>query len=247
MPKCACLLRPDRAQRGAVGRRQLFPPWRRALRVGARLAREPRIPPCVLRTTGFLRREHAEWIAAWYIGEPTAPADAVDVSYRALEHETARLYETVCRAGSLGGLGVRVRQGPNPYAGAADLCADLRDHRSITVTTFGMVARNRPHRRLGGEEAGLLDQLRVVHDVLGHAALGMGFDLQSEFATWLQCRTLYSKDARRALFCELVGPVMTYVTTGRQPALHADLPPAELVAACEADARAHRRWRTSDC
>ena len=31
---------------------------------------------------------------------------------------------------------------------------------------------------------------------------------------------------------------MTYTTTGEQPALHADLPPAELVAACEADARA---------
>jgi hypothetical protein len=78
-----------------------------------------------------------------------------------------------------------------------------------------------------------------VHDVLGHAALGVGFDLQSEFATWLQCRTLYSEDARPALFCELVGAVMTYATTGAQPALHADLPPAELVAACEADVRAH--------
>ena len=102
----------------------------------------------------------------------------------------------------------------------------------MTLTTFGMVARDEPHPLLGGEEGGVVDQLRVVHDVFGHAALGVGFDLQSEFATWLQCRTLFSDDARRAAFCELVGAVTTYIMTGEKPALHADLPPTELVAAC---------------
>ena len=47
------------------------------------------------------------------------------------------------------------------------------------------------------------------------------------------CRTLFSDDARGAAFCELVGAVTTYVTTGERPALHADLPPTELVAACD--------------
>jgi hypothetical protein len=70
-----------------------------------------------------------------------------------------------------------------------------------------------PHPLLGNEEGGVVDQLRVVHDVFGHAALGLGFDLQSEFATWLQCRTLFSADVRRAAFCELVGAV-----TRRAPA-----------------------------
>ena len=55
-----------------------------------------------------------------------------------------------------------------------------------------MIACDEPHPLLGGEEGGVVDQLRVVHDVFGHAALGVGFDLQSEFATWLQCRTLFS-------------------------------------------------------
>ena len=100
----------------------------------------------------------------------------------------------------------------------------------MTLTTFGMVARDELHPLLG---SGVVDQLRVVHDVFGHAALGVGFDLQSEFATWLQCRTLFSDDARRAAFCELVGAVTTYVVTGARPALHADLPPAELLAACD--------------
>jgi hypothetical protein len=73
----------------------------------------------------------------------------------------------------------------------------------------------------------------------GHPALGVGFDLQSEFATWLQCRTLFCHDARGAAFCELLGATTTYVVTGEKPGLRADLPPAELVAACH---RA-RPWR----
>jgi hypothetical protein len=125
----------------------------------------------VLRTTGFLRRELAERVTDWFTGKPTAPSDAVRRSYRALERETARLFDIVRRA---------------PY-------------------------------------------------VFGHAALGVGFDLQSEFATWLQCRTLFSDVARLAAFCELVGAVTTYVMTGDKPALHADLPPTELVASCDVD------------
>jgi hypothetical protein len=222
------------------GRRpyEVFPPWRRAQLAVDRLAREAPPAPCVLRTTGFLWPELAERVTDWFTGKPTAPTGAVRQSYRALERETARLFEIVRRAPSLGGLGVRVRHVRNdrePYRDAAELCAELREHGSMTLTTFGMIARDEPHPLLGGEEGGVLDQLRVVHDVLGHAALGVGFDLQSEFATWLQCRTLFSGDARRAAFCELVGAVTTYVMTGEKRALRADLPPMELVAACDVD------------
>ena len=189
----------------------------------------------MLRTTGFLRPELAERVTDWFTGKPTAPTDAVRQSYRALERETARLFEIVRRAPSLGGLGVRVqhvRDESDPYRDAAELCAELREHGSMTLTT---IARDEPHPLLGGEEGGVVDQLRVVHDVFGHAALGVGFDLQSEFATWLQCRTLFSADARPAAFCELVGAVTAYVMTGEKPALRADLPPAELFAACDVD------------
>jgi hypothetical protein len=57
----------------------------------------------------------------------------------------------------------------------------------------------------------------------------VGFDVQAEYATWLQCRTLFSPAARPAAFCELVGAVTAYITTGVKPALRADLPPASLV------------------
>ena len=64
-----------------------------------------------------------------------------------------------------------------------------------------------------------------MHDVFGHAALGVGFDLQSEYAAWLQCRVLFSEAARPAAFCELVGAVTAYVSTGVKPGLRAKVAP----------------------
>ena len=211
---------------------EVFPQWHEAQLALDGLACEPRVASRVLRTTGFLRPDLAELVTDWFLGEPTASDDVIRQSYRALERETARLYEIVCRARSSGGLGVRVhyvRAAGDPYGAAAELCAELRRHRTMSLTT---IARDEAHALLGGDEGGVVDQLRVVHDVFGHAALGVGFDLQSEFATWLQCRTLFSAEARGAAFCELVGAVTTYIATGEKPGLRADIPPKALVAAC---------------
>jgi hypothetical protein len=208
-----------------------------------RLAREVLLAPCVLRTTGLLRAELAERVTDWFTAKPTTPTDAVRQSCGALEHETERLFEIIRRAPFFGGLGVRVQHvhsESDPYRDAAELCAELREHGSMTLTT---IACDEPHPLLGGEEGGVVDKLRVVHDLFGHAALGVGFDLQSEFATWLQCRTLFSDDARRAAFCEFVGAVTTYIMTGEKPALRADLLPTELVAACNFDATRTTRSR----
>jgi len=165
-------------------------------------------------------------VADWFTGTPAAPAGAVRRSYRALAHETTRLFEIVHR-----GLGISihyVRAEGDPYGAAAELCAELREHRTMALTT---IASEAPHPLLGGREGGVVDRLRVVHDVFGHAALGLGFDLQSEFATWLQCRALFSREALGAAFCELVGATTTFIVTGVKPGLRADLPPAGLLAA----------------
>jgi hypothetical protein len=216
---------------------EVFAPWRRAQLEVDRLAGETPLAPGILRTTGFLRPEVADRIADWFTGTPTAPAGAVRRSYDALGRETMRLFEIVHRGRSSGGLGVRVslvRDDGDPYRDAAELCAELRAHGSMRLTT---IATEAPHPLLGGREGGVVDRLRVVHDVFGHAALGLGFDLQSEFATWLQCRALFSRDALGAAFCELVGATTTYIVSGEKPGLRADLPPAELVAACDAAGR----------
>jgi hypothetical protein len=195
---------------------ELFPTWHRAQLEVDRHARQAPPPPGVLRTTGFLRPELAEAVTEWFI-EKTAITAAVLRSYDALERETARLFEI-----ARGDLGVRVHHvlgETEPYDNAEALCADLRERGSMTL------ACDERHPLLGDA----FDQLRVVHDVFGHAALGLGFDLQSEFATWLQCRALFSSAARPAAFCELVGAVTAYVTTGEKPGLRAKLPPAELL------------------
>jgi len=216
----------------------VFPAWRRAQLEVDRHARDAPLSPSVLRTTGFLRPALAERVTEWFTATPTAPTEAVRRSYRALERETVRLFEIARR-----GLGVRVRHvraESDPYGSAAELCAELREHGSMSLRT---IACDEPHPLLGGAEGGGVDQLRVAHDVFGHAALGVGFDLQSEFATWLQCRTLFSDAARPAAFCELVGAVTAYVMTGEKPALRAKVPPVELLTAC--DVSSARRGRAS--
>jgi hypothetical protein len=191
------------------------------------LAREAPPAPALLRATGFLEPELAERVADWYAGPRTAPAGAVDAGYQALEQEIHRLFAVVQRLG----VSVRyVRTYEEPYARAADLCAELRRRGSMTLRT---IACDAPHPLLDSREDGAVDRLRAVHDVFGHAALGLGFDLQSEFAAWLQCRTLFSPTARPAAFCELVGAVSAYVLMGEKPDLRADVPPPELLSACE--------------
>ena len=200
---------------------EVFPPWRRAQDEVDRQSHEAPLSPFVLRATGFLGPDDAGRVSDWYLEEPAPPTAAVRRAYRALERETGRLFGLVQRS-----LGVRVRYlhtPDEPYDDAAELCAELRERRSMTLRTIACEA---PHPLLGGVQGGVVDQLRVVHDVFGHAALGLGFDLQSEYATWLQCGALFSREARPAAFCELVGAVTAYVTTGEKPALAARLPPA---------------------
>jgi hypothetical protein len=208
---------PQRDQIGATPPLEVFPQWDLAQLEMEDMAREPLIAPHVLRAQGFLPLERAKRISDWYTTRSAVPTDAALRSYRALERETWRLFDRIHQ-----GLGVQVRylEGDHePYGSAAEMCATLRGSRSMTLL------RDEPHPVLGG----IVHQLRVVHDVFGHAALGLGFDLQSEFATWLQCRALFSPEARPAAFSELVGAVTAFVMTGEKPGLHAKLPPAELV------------------
>src|SRR5262245_15917068 len=128
-----------------------------------------------------MRPELAERVAEWFTATPSESSEAVRRSYRALERDAARLF------GIARGLGVRLRHvDSEPYVNGAELCAELREQRSMAL-----VAGDEAHPLLDD-----MDQLRVVHDVFGHAALGAGFDLQSEYATWLQCKTLFSREAR---------------------------------------------------
>jgi hypothetical protein len=62
-----------------------------------------------------------------------------------------------------------------------------------------------------------------VHDILGHARLGLGFDRDGEFAVWLAQERLHSPLARRALATELHGQHSVRWTTGEVAAPKATL------------------------
>jgi hypothetical protein len=205
---------------------EVFKPWTAALRLGRTLARRPPPDPYALRCSAHLEAPVARAIADWFTAPRAAPTARERAAYRALDAETARLFALVTADPADGGLGVEVRYvRHDPYPGAAALCADLRHLHRMQLRTS---ACDPAHPLLDSAEGGTVDRLRVVHDVLGHAALGLGFDLDAEFATWLQCRVLFGPEARRAAFTELVGAVTAFVATGRPPGLRAGLAPVAL-------------------
>ena len=70
---------------------------------------------------------------------------------------------------------------------------------------------------MGSGMAGEYDQFRAVHDTLGHARLGSGFDRHAEFTVWLWQERVHSPLPRRALATELQGQHSVLWTTGRWP------------------------------
>jgi hypothetical protein len=205
---------------------EVFPSWSPAQRIALRHASAALPSIALLRSAGSLPLERARRIADWYAGPAVAIARRVELAYEALADEVATLAHAVTAPRAEGGLGVRVtlvRTPEEPYANAAALCGELRRRGTMSLRA---AAVDRRHPVLRDET---VDQLRTVHDVLGHAALGLGFDLQSEYAAWLYCCPLFSRTARPAAFCELVGAVASYVLTGSKPVLRADLPPPELL------------------
>lgn len=201
---------------------EVFPAWPPAQRIAMLNARDPMPSIAKLRAAGFLPLSLAKRIVEWYVGPAMADGRQVELAYAALADEVIALAQAVIAPLDKGGLGVRVNLVPTPgepYPDAATLCHDVRERRAITLRAASV---DPPHPVLRDEA---LDHLHAVHDVLGHAALGLGFDLQSEYAAWLYCRPLFSETARPAAFCELAGAVTTYVLTGARPRQRADLPP----------------------
>jgi hypothetical protein len=68
---------------------------------------------------------------------------------------------------------------------------------------------------MGSGMAGEYDRFRAVHDTLGHARLGSGFDRHAEFTVWLWQERVHSPLARRALATELHGQHSVLWTTGQ--------------------------------
>lgn len=138
-----------------------------------------------------------------YLSARTTPRDElVAAAYGLLEAQTDLLFAALGRSPAA----VRIvftccRQ---PYGSDQDLIAAVRTERLLEITTAAVGGR-RAHPLLGCELGGPFDRFRAVHDLVGHAATGLGFDLEDEWAAWLEQDRLHRGLARRALATELFG------------------------------------------
>ena len=95
----------------------------------------------------------------------------------------------------------------------ARLTVDAPGDRVLEVTTVASDA-DRRHPMMDSGPGQAYDRFRAVHDILGHARLGLGFDRDGEFAAWLSQERRHSPLARRALATELHGQHSVRWTTG---------------------------------
>ena len=87
--------------------------------------------------------------------------------------------------------------------------------------TSAAAAGERLHPLFDCEFGGAFDRFRAVHDLIGHAWCGYGFDLDDECAAWRAQDRLHSGLARSALATELYGVNAARNVVGAAPELRA--------------------------
>jgi len=151
----------------------------------------------------------AREVAEAHHAAPRTGGPVCEAAYSRLVEETDRLF---------GLLPVEVvfTMSEHPYESADELIRSVRHERALEVTSVAW-ERDRPHPLMGCEVGGAYDRFRAVHDVLGHAHLGVGFDRDGEYATWRFQERFHSPLARRALATELHAEHSVRWTTGELP------------------------------
>lgn len=156
-------------------------------------------------------------VAAAYLDAPAPRSPLVEAAYRQLTVETDALY--LAATSPDGPLAVQVSYSScaQPYDTAAELITSVRRDRLLEVTA-ARFDHDRRHPVFDGVVGGAFDRFRAVHDILGHAWLGAGFDRHGEYATWRFQERFHSALARLALATELHAKHSACWTTGEAPA-----------------------------
>jgi hypothetical protein len=186
----------------------------------------------------------AREVAAAYLGAPARRDALTREAYSRLATESDRLFGWMTSPDWPEPVHVAFTTCATPYDDAQELIDSVRHNRVLEVTTVA-IDQGRRHPLMDSGRGGAYDRFRAVHDVLGHAHLGLGFDRNAEFTTWLWQRRFHSPLGRRALATELHGQHSVLWTTGRMAEPNVALLDPELLR--RSAERAHRPRRAPRC
>jgi hypothetical protein len=158
-----------------------------------------------------------------YLSARSSPNEPlVLAAYEHLQAETDRLFQALARPGDARAVRVVFTLCRQPYESDRELIAAVRSSRVLEITAAA--ASTEPiHPVLGCEYGGPFDRFRAVHDLLGHARTGFGFELQDEVAAWRTQDLLHGDLARWALATELLAVNSARSIIGEAPAQKATL------------------------
>ena len=160
-------------------------------------------------------------VGQWYLDTPSAHRTAeVIEAYRQLQLETDRLYALLTGDTCHCATRVVFTRCTKPYGSDVELIHAVRTNRILEMTSAA--TRGGPlHPLLDCAFGGAFDRFRAVHDLIGHALKGYGFDLEDECAAWSTQDHLHSGLARCALATELYGVNAARSIVGEAPDLRA--------------------------
>lgn len=140
-------------------------------------------------------RVAARDVAAAYADAPNKRAPLAAAAYAQLVTESDQLFGHLTAPGRPERVHIAFTTCAAPYVDAHELISSVRHDRLLEVTTVAATP-DRHHPVMGGGLGGAYDRFRGVHDVLGHARLGLGLDRDSEFAVWRSHARFHSLLAR---------------------------------------------------
>jgi hypothetical protein len=160
-------------------------------------------------------------IGEWYVHSRSGHRETPVVeAYKQLQSETDHLYALLTDASCPWSSRVVFTRCSRPYESDTELIRAVRANRTLEITSAAAAA-GRLHPLLGCELGGAFDRFRAVHDLIGHARCGYGFDLLDECAAWSVQDRLHSGLARPALATELYGVNAARNVVGEAPELRA--------------------------
>jgi hypothetical protein len=160
-------------------------------------------------------------VGEWYLHSRSAHRDAqVIEAYRRLQVETDHLFALLTRDARHWAVRVVFTRCAQPYESDEELILAVRRNGTLEMTSAA-TAGERLHPLFDCEIGGAFDRFRAVHDLIGHAWCGYGFDLDDECAAWRAQDRLHSGLARFALATELYGVNAARNIVGAAPELRA--------------------------